>query len=32
MWSTVNEKFKKYPARKAVAFKMLELGLRVDKG
>ena len=31
MWSTVNDKFKKYPARKAVAFKMLELGLRVDE-
>ena len=31
MWSTVNNKFKNYPARKAVAFKMLELGLRVDE-
>lgn len=31
MWSTVNKKFKKYPARKALAFKMLDLGLRVDK-
>ena len=31
MWEEINTKFKKYPARMAVAQKMIELGLRVDK-
>ncbi len=31
MWSEINDKFKKYPARKEVASKMLELGLRVTE-
>ena len=32
MWERLNYKFKKYPARINVAWKMVELGLRVDKG
>lgn len=31
MWEEINTKFKKYPARMAVAQKMIELGLRADK-
>lgn len=31
MWERLNQKFKKYPARMSVAWKMVELGLRVDK-
>lgn len=31
MWERLNYKFKKYPARMNVAWKMVELGLRVDK-
>jgi len=31
MWERLNYKFKKYPARMSVAWKMVELGLRVDK-
>ncbi len=31
MWEELNLKFKKYPARMAVAQKMIELGLRLDK-
>lgn len=31
MWEEINTKFKKYPARMAVAQKMIELGLKVDK-
>jgi predicted regulator of amino acid metabolism with ACT domain len=31
MWERLNHKFKKYPARMNVAWKMVELGLRVDK-
>lgn len=30
MWERLNQKFKKYPARMNVAWKMVELGLRVD--
>lgn len=30
MWEEINKKFEKYPARLAVAEKMLELGLRID--
>ena len=30
MWERLNDKFKKYPARMNVAWKMVELGLRVD--
>ena len=31
MWERLNYKFQKYPARKNVAWKMVELGLRVDQ-
>ena len=31
MWEELNLKFKKYPARMAVAQKMIELGLRLDE-
>jgi len=31
MWERLNYKFKKYPARMNVAWKMVELGLRVDE-
>ena len=31
MWERLNYKFKKYPARMNVAWKMVELGLRIDK-
>jgi predicted regulator of amino acid metabolism with ACT domain len=31
MWERLNHKFKKYPARMNVAWKMVELGLRIDK-
>ncbi len=31
MWEILNQKFKKYPARMAVAQKMIELGLRLDE-
>lgn len=31
MWEELSSKFKKYPARMAVAQKMIELGLRLDK-
>ena len=30
MWESLNSKFSKYPARMAVAKKMIELGLRVS--
>ncbi|MCL2157192.1 MAG: amino acid-binding protein [Methanobrevibacter sp.] len=31
MWEKLNKKFKKYPARMNVAWKMVELGLRIDE-